>query len=167
MPVRLFLLSDTRPPRRCELRERRVPNFVQDWKGLSDEDSKRTPPQASSQTFLLGAPPQPHPLPQPTTLNLACFRRLPCLLPLRFHRPGGADMGVTNNSTWGVVSSAHVNSAGRVFSQALPYVLAPGGCRRIVAGEDATASGIHALHRHAATSERPAGRQDWRGRRAA
>jgi hypothetical protein len=69
--------------------------------------------------------------------------------------------------TWGVVASAHVNSAGRVFSLALPYVLAPGGCRRIVAGEDATASGIDALHRHAAAAERPEARQGWRGRRAA
>jgi hypothetical protein len=73
-----------------------------------------------------------------------------------------------SSRTWGVVAaSAHVNSAGRVFSQALPYVLAPGGCRRIVAGEDATASGINALHRNAAAAERPEGRQDWRGRRAA
>jgi hypothetical protein len=76
-------------------------------------------------------------------------------------------MGVKNISTWGVVSSAHVNASGRVFSQALPYVLAPGGCRRIVAGDDATASGIDALHRYAATSERPEDRQSWRGRRAA
>jgi hypothetical protein len=69
--------------------------------------------------------------------------------------------------TWGVVASAHVNSAGRVFSQALPYVLAPGGCRRIGAGEDITISGIDALHRHAAGAERSEGRQSWRGRRAA
>jgi hypothetical protein len=68
---------------------------------------------------------------------------------------------------WGVVASAHVNSAGRVFSKALPYVLAPNGCRRIVAGESVTASGIDALHRHATAAERPEGRREWRGRRAA
>jgi hypothetical protein len=55
-------------------------------------------------------------------------------------------MRVENNSTWGVVASAHVNSAGRVYSQALPYVLAPGGCRRIIAGEGPTVSAIDALH---------------------
>lgn len=51
--------------------------------------------------------------------------------------------------SWGVLRSAHVDSSGRVFPSNLPYVLAPGGCRRIVEGVDAALGAVDALRRHA------------------